>query len=72
MKIAQTERMGRKEEVHMSIDDIKFPWEYSDEELAEMSEVGGEHGRCIGYRQDAYHDVHIFEDDYEEKMYIGD
>ena len=56
----------------MSIDDIKMPWEYTDEDLAAMPETTGEHGRCIGYRQEAYHDVHVFEDGYEERFYIGD
>ena len=31
-----------------------------------------EHGRCIDYRQEAYHDVNVFEDGYEERFYIGD
>ena len=31
-----------------------------------------EHGKCIGYRQEAYHDVHIYEDGYEDRTYIGD
>lgn len=52
--------------------EIKFPWEYTDEELASMPEVTGEHGRCVEYRQEAYHDVHVFEDGYEERLYIGD
>lgn len=55
----------------MSIEDIKFPWEYTEEELAAMPE-NGEHGRCIGYRQEAYHDVHVFEDGHEERLYICD
>lgn len=62
---------GRKEN-GMSIDEIRFPWEYTDEELAEMPEIIGEHGRCIDYRQDAYCDVHVFEDGYEERLYICD
>ena len=56
----------------MSIDDIKMPWEYTDDELAAMPEITGEHGRCIGYRQEAYHDIHVFEDGHEEWLYIGD
>ena len=64
--------MEGKEEGGMNIDDIKMPWEYTDEELAAMPETTGEHGRCIGYRQEAYHDVHIFEDGYEERLYIGE
>lgn len=31
-----------------------------------------EHGPVIGYRQDAYHDVIVYADGYEEKFYIGD
>ena len=56
----------------MSIEDIKMPWQYSEEELSEMTDCVGEHGRCIEYRQEAYHDVHVFEDGYEERTYIGD
>lgn len=56
----------------MSIDDIKFPWEYTEEELSKMPGVVGEHGRCIDYRQEAYCDVHVFEDGYEERLYICD
>lgn len=56
----------------MSINEIKFPWEYTEEELKAMPEVVGEHGKCIDYRQEAYHDVHVFEDGYEERFYIGD
>ena len=60
-----------KEEVSL-MDSIKFPWEYTEKELAEMPEPIGEHGRCIDYRQEAYHDVHVFEDGHEERLYIGD
>lgn len=56
----------------MSIENIKFPWEYTDEEMAEMPEVVGEHGRCIDYLQDAYCDIYVFEDGYEERIYICD
>jgi hypothetical protein len=56
----------------MMIEEIKFPWEYTDEELAAMPEVIGEHGRCIDIRLDAYNDVYVFEDGYEERFYIGD
>ena len=56
----------------MSIEDIRFPWEYTDEEIAEISEEIGERGRCIDYQQDAYCDVHIFEDGHEERLYICD
>lgn len=31
-----------------------------------------EHGRCIDMRWEAYHDVYVFEDGYEERYYIGD
>ena len=51
---------------------IRFPWDYEDDELTGMHEVIGEHGRCIDYRQEAYHDVHVFEDEYEERLYICD
>ena len=30
------------------------------------------HGRLVEYRFDAYHDVKVYEDGYEEKYYIGD
>ena len=56
----------------MRIEDIRFPWEYTDEEITAMSEAIGEHGRCIDYRQDAYCDIHIFEDGHEERLYIFD
>lgn len=56
----------------MRIEEIKFPWEYTEEELANMSDAIGEHGRCIDYRQEAFYDVHVFEDGHEEKVYICD
>ena len=56
----------------MRIEDIRFPWEYTNDEIAAMPDVVGEHGRCIDYRQDAYFDVHVFEDGYEERIYICD
>ena len=56
----------------MDVSEIKFPWEYTDEELAAMPVPVGEHGRCIDYRQEPYHDVHVFEDGYEDWLYIGD
>lgn len=56
----------------MSIDEIKFPWEYTDDELATMPETVGEHGRCIDYRQEAYFDILVFEDGHEERIYICD
>ena len=30
------------------------------------------HGKVIDFRFDAYHDVTVYEDGYEEKYYIGD
>lgn len=30
------------------------------------------HGRAVGYRQDPYHDVTIYEDGYEDRFYIGE
>jgi hypothetical protein len=54
------------------IEDIKFPWEYTAEELKAMPESISEHGRCIDYRQEAYCDVHVFEDGHEERIYICD
>lgn len=56
----------------MDIMDIKFPWEYTDEETESLPETIGEHGKCIGYRFEAYCDVHVFEDGYEERLYICD
>lgn len=32
----------------------------------------GPHGDVVEYRQDAYHDVKVYEDGYEEFFYIGD
>ena len=32
----------------------------------------GEHGPVVMYRQDAYHDVLIYADGFEERFYIGD
>ena len=32
----------------------------------------GPHGEVIEYRQDAYHDVKVYEDGHEEFFYIGD
>lgn len=36
--------------------------------------VPGEHGKCIDYRQDphGFYDVHVFEDGYEDRSWIGD
>ena len=31
-----------------------------------------EHGPVIGYRQDAYNDITVFADGFEERFYIGD
>lgn len=31
-----------------------------------------EHGPVIGYRQDAYNDITIYADGFEERFYIGD
>lgn len=39
--------------------------------LAEIPTVD-EHGKCVDYRQEAFHDVHVFEDGHEERTYIGD
>ena len=35
-------------------------------------EIVGEHGRVVERRQEAYHDVIVYEDGYEESYYIGD
>lgn len=72
-----TDTLGRDStfpalEEKMRIEDIKFPWEYTDEELEAMPEHIGEHGRCIEYRFEPYHDVKVYEDGYEERYYIGD
>ena len=56
----------------MKIEDIKFPWEYTEEELKAIPESISEHGRCIDYRHEAYCDVHVFEDGHEERIYICD
>ena len=40
--------------------------------ILELIPGDSEHGKCIGYRQEAYHDVHTFEDGHEERLYIGD
>ena len=32
----------------------------------------GPHGEVVEYRFDAYHDVKVYEDGYEEFFYIGD
>lgn len=31
-----------------------------------------EHGPVVGYRMDAYNDITIYADGYEEQFYIGD
>lgn len=36
------------------------------------SDDPGPHGDVVEYRQDAYHDVKVYEDGYEEFFYIGD
>lgn len=30
------------------------------------------HGPIVDYRMEAYHDVRVYEDGYEDRMYIGD
>ena len=30
------------------------------------------HGKCIDFRMEAYHNVHVYEDGYEDWDYIGD
>lgn len=30
------------------------------------------HGAIVEYRMEAYHDVKVYEDGYEDRMYIGD
>lgn len=35
-------------------------------------EPNREHGALLEYRQEAYHDVYVFEDGHEERHYIGD
>lgn len=30
------------------------------------------HGKVVGYRQDPWHDVTIYEDGYEDRFYIGE
>ena len=35
-------------------------------------EITGEHGKMIDYRFEAYYDVKVYEDGYEEWFYIGD
>ncbi len=30
------------------------------------------HGKLVEVRQEAYHDVYVYEDGYEERFYIGD
>lgn len=54
------------------MEEFKFPWEYTDEEIEAMPELQGEHGKLIEYRQEAYHDVQVFEDGHIERIYIGD
>lgn len=55
------------------MDAIKFWWEMTEEEIAALPEPqAGEHGKCVDYRFEAYHDVHVYEDGYEEWLYIGE
>lgn len=53
--------------------DIVFLWDMTDDETDEFfgEPKISDHGKCIGYRQELFHDVHIYEDGYEERMYIG-
>lgn len=32
----------------------------------------GVHGRLLTVRQEAYHDIYVYEDGFEERDYIGD
>lgn len=48
------------------------------DELLEFYQISKEpkyvnpHGKCVGYRQEAYCDVYVYEDGYEEYEDIGD
>ncbi len=60
----------------MNVADVKLPWEYTDEEIEkERKNIDwskSPHGKPIGTRFDAYHDVTVYEDGHEEQFYIGD
>ena len=40
--------------------------------LDEWPEPKREHGALIEYRQEAFHDVFVYEDGFEYRFYIGD
>ena len=56
----------------------KFPWEYTDEELAALPEPDYSdktkypHGRVVDGRFEPYHDVTVYEDGYEDWYPVGD
>lgn len=52
--------------------DIDLLMDIDEEDWDVFQEATSEHGKCIGYRQEAFHDVHTYEDGYEERTYIGD
>lgn len=40
--------------------------------LKENTTESKEHGKVVEYRQEAYCDVKVYEDGYEERFYIGE
>lgn len=63
-------------EIFKQAKDRAYVWLDLTEEQQEMilAEIptANEHGKCVEYRQNAFHDVHVFEDGHEERYYIGD
>lgn len=49
-------------------------WDGTEEEPSSgyWEEMYRLHGPVVDYRMESYHDVRVYEDGYEERMYIGD
>lgn len=60
----------------MDIVKIYFDWldgKITDEEMSKVFDVvNSKHGQVVNYIQEAYRDVFIYEDGYEESYSIGD
>ena len=54
-------------------DYLEVTEEFFKEHFSEtMTPMEREHGRCIDYRMTAYHDIYVYEDGFEDYVYIGD
>lgn len=50
----------------------EFFKEHFSETMTPLEREHGKHGKCVDYRFEPYHDVYIYEDGFEDYVYIGD